>query len=274
MNHFRMIVFICILQITGCGQNDRKDTLEVTYIGNEGFLVAMGSTKVLIDALPRSLYYAEPSDTLAARMINGIPPFDRVDYFLVTHDHADHFNPEMMTSFLLKHPGTQLVASLETCGKLTGDSIAERRRTGVDLAAGQHATIRGENTEITVVRLEHGGWADVNNLAFIVRSNGYTIVHVGDAKLSDNEKYLRAIDWNSTPVDILFAEYFDQSTQTAEIMAKLIHPKHVVLMHIPPGEETSARNVNGKIFPQTVVFGKENETRVFDGTAEVVSVGR
>jgi hypothetical protein len=35
-------------------------------------------------------------------------------------------------------------------------------------------------------------------------------------------------------------------------------------MHIPPGEEISARNVNGKIYPGTFVFGKENETVRFD----------
>jgi L-ascorbate metabolism protein UlaG (beta-lactamase superfamily) len=268
MVRYATILLLGILLGSGCSQ-DNTNTLEVTYIGNEGFMISTGSTKVLIDALPRSDYYATPSDSLTEKIVNGIPPFDGVEYFLVTHDHADHFNAELALRFLLKHPASQFVAGPEACAKLVGDSIAERRRTEINLRTGEHGTVRGERAEIIALRLEHGGSATIDNLAFIVRSNGHTVVHVGDAKLSDNEKYLRTIDWGS--VDILFAEYFDQSTQTQEIMQKLIKPEHVILMHIPPGEEISARNVNGKIYPRTVVFGKESETIRFDNTVDDVS---
>ncbi len=234
------ILLLGTFLVSGCSQ-DNKNALEVTYIGNEGFMISTGTTKVLVDALSRSDYYASPSDSLAANAFR----------------------------FLLKHPAAQFVAGPEACGKLIGDSIADRRRAEINLRTGEHGTVRGERAEIIALRLEHGGSATIDNLAFIVRSNGYTIVHVGDAKLSDNERYLRTIDWGS--VDILFVEYFDQSTQTQEIMQKLIKPKHVILMHIPPGEEISARNVNGKIYPQTTVFGKEAETIRFDDAVDDVS---
>jgi L-ascorbate metabolism protein UlaG (beta-lactamase superfamily) len=260
----RVVLLLEIFLVIGCGQNNKEHALEVTYIANEGFMIAMGSTNVLIDALPASKYYVNPSDTLAARMMNGIPPFDKVDYFLVTHDHADHFNAEMMCRFLLNHPAVQLIAGSETCSKLTGDSIADRRRSAVELQMGQHVTIRGEKAEIMAVRLGHGGGPNINNLAYFVRSNGYSILHVGDAKLSDNEEYLRTIDWSSYTVDLLFVEYFDQSSQSREIIENMIKPKHVILMHIPAGEETSV----AKLHPRTVVFGKENETRRFDNLVE------
>jgi L-ascorbate metabolism protein UlaG (beta-lactamase superfamily) len=262
------ILLLGTFLVSGCSQ-DNKNALDVTYIGNEGFMISTGTTKVLIDALSRSDYYASPSDSLAANIVNGIPPFDGVEYFLVTHDHADHFNAAMASRFLLKHPAAQFVAGPEACGKLVGDSIADRRRTEINLRTGEHGTVRGERAEIIALRLEHGGSATIDNLAFIVRSNGYTIVHVGDAKLSDNEKYLRTVDWGI--VDLLFVEYFDQSTQTQEIMQRLIKPKHVILMHIPPGEEISARNVHGKIYPRTTVFGKEAETIRFDDALDDVS---
>lgn len=268
MARSRIILLLGFFLVCGCSQR-REDTLAVTYIGNEGFMISTGSTKVLIDALSRSDYYASPSDTLVTKIVNGISPFDGVDYFLVTHDHADHFNADMAIRFLLHHPASQLVGGPETCVRLVGDSIADRRRTELNLRTGEHGIVRGEKAEIIALRLEHGGSADIDNLAFIVRSNGYTFVHVGDAKLSDNEKYLRTVEWGT--VDLLFAEYFDQSTQTQEIMQKLIKPKHVILMHIPPGEETSARDVNGKIYPRTVVFGRESETIQYDHSGEEVS---
>ena len=261
---YRVVPLLGILLAFGCRQNSKHNALEVTYIANEGFMIAMGSTKVLIDAFPKSKYYVNPSDTVAAKMMDGIPPFDKVDCVLVTHDHADHFNAEMMSRFLLNHPAAQFVASSEASSKLTGDNIAGRRQSGVTLGMGQRRTIRGEKAEILAMRLEHGGGSNVSNLAYVVRSDGFTIMHVGDARLSTNEVYLRTVDWSSYTVDLLFIEYFDQSSETRDIIENVIKPKHVVLMHIPAGEEDTVRNVNGKIHPRTVVFGKVNEIMRFD----------
>lgn len=264
MIRYRILLLLGIFYVVGCRHNNQGNTLDVTYIANEGFLISMGSTKVLIDALHKSKYYVTSSDSLVAKVMNDIPPFDNVDYALVTHDHADHFNAEMVSRFLLNHPATQFIASSETCSKLIGEGAATRQRSGLDLKMGERRTIRGVKAEITVMRLDHSGGRDISNFAFLVRSNGYTIMHVGDAMLSDNEVYLRAVDWSSYNVDLLFIGYFDRDTQTRTIIQNMIKPKHVVLMHIPAGEEESVRNAEVKIHPRTVVFGKENETRRFD----------
>lgn len=268
MSRYGKILLPAVLLAIGCGQNNEKRALEVTYIANEGFMISMGGTRVLIDALPKSKYYVNPSDTLAAKLISGIPPFDKVDYVLVTHDHPDHFNAEMMSRFLLNHPVAQLIASSETCSKMIGDSIAGRRISGLDLKMGQHQTVRGDRAEIVVLRLNHVGAADISNFAFVVRSNGYTFVHVGDARLSFNEEYLRSVDWSAYTVDLLFIEYFDDSSETWDIIEKTIRPKHVILMHIPAGEEDSLRSVNEKVHPRTVVFGRENETKRFENVVD------
>jgi L-ascorbate metabolism protein UlaG (beta-lactamase superfamily) len=264
MSRYTKILLPAILLAVGCGRNSKEHALEVTYIANEGFMISMGSTNVLIDALPRSKYYLNPSDSMSARLMNGIPPFDKVDYVLVTHHHPDHFNAEMISRFLLNHPAAQLIASSETCNELIGDSLAAKRHSGIDLKMGGHQTVRGDRAEIVVLRLNHVGAADLSNFAFVVRSNGYTFVHVGDARLSFNEEYLRTVDWGSYSVDLLFIEYFDESSETWDIVEKTIRPKHVILMHVPGGEEDSIRNVNARIHPRTVVFGRENEIRRFD----------
>ena len=268
MTRFSVIILLGILLIEGCGQNDTKAPLEVTYIANEGFMVSTGSTTILIDALPRSKYYANTSDTLTARIIDGLAPFERVDYFLVTHDHPDHFNAELMSRFLLNHPAAQLMASPATCSRLNGDSIGGRGLSGIDLEPGEHRTIRGRGADIVALRLSHGADAGISNLAYVVRSNGYTFVHVGDARLSDNREFLRTLDWESYDVDLLFIEFFDHSDETRDIIETMIKPDHVVLMHIPPGEEDGVRNADEKVHPRTVVFGTEGETRRFDKIPE------
>jgi L-ascorbate metabolism protein UlaG (beta-lactamase superfamily) len=257
------LFLLVIFPFPGTAQNSGKSPLEVTYIANEGFLISMGGTKLLIDALYKTKNYPSPSDDVAASMIEGVSPFADVDYVLVTHDHADHFSAEMVSRFLRHHPGTHFIASSEACAKLASDSASGGRRSGVDLKMGQHLTIRGKKAEIVVLRLDHSGSRDISNLAFLVRSNGYTIMHVGDALLAHNEENLRALDWSSYDVDLLFVEHFDRSTPAQDIIKNLIKPRQVVLMHIPAGEEEDVRNAPIKVHPRTVVFGKELETRRF-----------
>jgi L-ascorbate metabolism protein UlaG (beta-lactamase superfamily) len=264
MRLYTVILFLCIAQVSGCRQEGRRQPLEVTYIANEGFMIAMGGTKVLIDALSRSEYYASPSDSTVAKLMGGIPPYDSVDYVFVTHGHADHYNAEMMSRFLLRHPAVQFIASSRTCSTLTGSGMEGRRGAGVELRIGEHRTIRGEKAEVDVVRLTHGANPDMNNFGFLVRSNGYTILHVGDALLQPNEELLRAIDWASCNVDLLFIEYFDHSSETRSILETLIKPKYVILMHIPEDDEEAVRNESEKVHPRLVIFGKEGETRRFE----------
>src|SRR5512140_678587 len=101
MGRCRVMLLVNILCGIACGQSNRNNALEVTYLANEGFMIAMGNTKVLIDALYNSKHFPSPSEALAAKMIDGISPFDNVDYALVTHDHGDHFDGEIMSRFLL-----------------------------------------------------------------------------------------------------------------------------------------------------------------------------
>jgi L-ascorbate metabolism protein UlaG (beta-lactamase superfamily) len=258
------LLLLCIVFAAGCGKSHDRDGLEVTYIANEGYMVSMDGTKVLIDALPLSKYYANPSDPLAAKIIGGVPPYDNVDYFLVTHEHTDHFNAALASLFLQNHPLTMLLANPETCRQLNADSALPGRFSRLALKPGDRQTIHGEKAEITALRLEHGGWPGMTNLAYIVRSNGCTIVHVGDAKLAHNEETLRSVDWKTNHVNVLFMEYFDQSTPTWDFVETTMKPDHVVLMHVPPGEEDSVRVENEKLHPGSIVFAQEGERRSFD----------
>jgi L-ascorbate metabolism protein UlaG (beta-lactamase superfamily) len=264
MIRYGVLTVLCLLQSGEPAEGGPKRALEVTYIANEGFMIAMGGTKILIDALQRSKHYANPSDTLVANMIEGVPPFADIDYVLVTHDHADHFNAEMVSRFLVHHPATQLIASSETCGKLAKEGVADRQRTGIDLEMGHHRTIRSKKAEIVALRLEHAGGGEITNLAFLVRAHGFMIVHVGDALLAQDQDDVRAFDWSSYKVDILFIGYGDTGSLTQQIIRNVIKPKHVVLMHIPPGEEESVRKEPVQVHPRTVVFGKQLETRRFN----------
>ena len=140
-----------------------------------------------------------------------------------------------MSRYLRRHPAAQFIAPTGACNAVSRDGAGGRQYAGVDTKLGQVITLRKDNAEVDALSLVHVRNPGVENRAYIVHSNGYTIVHVGDAQLAYNEEYLRKIDWGSHAVDLLFVQYVDYTSDTREIIEKLIKPKHVVLMHIPEG---------------------------------------
>jgi L-ascorbate metabolism protein UlaG (beta-lactamase superfamily) len=228
-------------------------------------MIATGDTKVLIDAFSGSQYYVSPSDSLVTRIMENVPPFDNIDYLLITHDHPDHFNAAMVSRYLKTHPGVECIASSHVYGTLAADSLAGPQRVVVELQRGGRTTIQGGKAEVTVLRLDHGGLREVDNLAFLVTAGGHTFFHVGDARLMENVEFLQAVDWTSRRVELLFLEFFDRGSDVESVIDTLIRPQQVVLMHIPGGEEEKVRLSDDKVHERTVVFGKEGETRRFEG---------
>ena len=72
------------------------DGLEITYIANEGVLIAAGDGQVLIDGLHRPYYpmYAVLPPAQRDLIETARPPFDEIDVILVSHVHRDHFHAE------------------------------------------------------------------------------------------------------------------------------------------------------------------------------------
>lgn len=263
--HAACFVLIVLLVLPCAGCRGPQPVLEVTYLGNEGYLVAIGDSKVLIDGLFRSDAYASPSDSTVEAIVAGRPPFDGIDCLLVTHDHPDHFDPGIVGSFLRGHPSVTLLASPAACGRLEGDDLAERRRQGIDIERGERRVVRAGKMTITAVCLPHGGSTTESCLAFVARMGGRAIVHMGDAMLAFSREDLLKLDWSGPRIDVLFLEHFDRSATALEMVHERIKPRRTVLMHVPPGREEAVRAEAAHQFsPPAAVFTKEGETLRFE----------
>ena len=66
-----------------------------TYLGNEGFLVADGGTKILFDAFYAQSYgqYTLVPENISSALRKNESPYDDVDAIFVSHVHGDHFSP-------------------------------------------------------------------------------------------------------------------------------------------------------------------------------------
>ncbi|MBI5402034.1 MAG: MBL fold metallo-hydrolase [Ignavibacteriae bacterium] len=246
-----------------CQSGDTKKDLQITYIANEGFLISSGNKKILIDALFKSDYYTSPSDSTINKIIGNSAPLNNIDYLIFTHAHQDHFNEKLCAEFLKKNQKTKFLSTPEACGKLNQAETGYPDIVCCDIGYGEMKEINEEGLSITAFRLMHGTSPDIQNLAYIIKINGYTVLHVGDGFVLQNEQYLKKIEWENYNIDVLFIGYMDANNFVLETLSNTIKPKNLVLMHIHEDDIQEAKSRNEKYGAGAFIFEKELETKTF-----------
>lgn len=253
-----------------------RDTLQVTYVANEGFLVAAGETKVLVDAVFRdtTITYADvPSIEVLDAIRSGRPPFDGVDLLLVTHLHRDHANPLLLADYLAAHPDVTLAgpepvvrAVLEQL-PLLGRQLATLRSVpdtphdttlaGVSIRAFPipHSPYWVTDAQTGEKQNRH---EDVVNLGIAFAIGGQRVFHGGDAGFKSG--YDRVLARHR--FDLLFLDAW--ALKRAGQMERNLgaRARHLVLMHLPQdksGEELRA--LADSI--GAVIFDNPLDTRLF-----------
>jgi len=101
------------IELRAVSEKDLASVVEVTFLGNCGFFITAGSTRILFDAVHRQTAYPQystPEDAFR-KMLNREAPFERIDLMLVSHDHPDHITADMAFQVLSNHPETVLVVN-------------------------------------------------------------------------------------------------------------------------------------------------------------------
>lgn len=217
-------------------------SVDVTYIGNEGYLIADGGTKVLVDALFREGvpgYESIPPDR-RDRLETAAPPFDGVDLVLVTHFHPDHFDAEAVGRHMLSNPGARLVTTVQTIDQMRATFARfgeiESRVQGITPPEGVKEEVPGirEATGIglRVLNLHHGRDRPIENLGFLFDIGGMRILHVGDTEALAGE-YAR-YDLQAESIDVVFLPFYQVvfDLWRAEV-PRAIGADRIVVMHVP-----------------------------------------
>ena len=255
-------------------QNSRnKAPLEVTYIANEGFLIAVGSSKVMIDALHNNPwgYQSTPDEALEA-MIAGQPPFDGVDLLIASHDHADHFNARWVHRYLLHQPDVVFVSSERAVNALEDSAGAEYGRIqsqvlNVNPQWGGCDELAVDGIRARFLTLNH---ADESNERFLTLGSlvtilGRKILHLADMAPQTTTAFLEGYGLAGEGIDVAFVDNFFALDETGRrLLRDHIRPKHIVLMHIRPDEVEQIREQARQIFPDAVVFDAPLQRRTFD----------
>lgn len=283
MRSFFTIVFVFASLLNGFAAEG--PTANVTYIANEGFLIEVGSRKIMIDGIfdDRSISYAHvPDEKTLDLMRASKAPFDDVDLLLFTHSHRDHFSVGPVLDHLKGNASGVLIGPPQVVDELrivepeiedSGISIRE-----LDLDLFESADMEFEGIRVQATRLRHSAYMETNektgeqfnrherveNLAYLIEVEGLTILHVGDAVLSQNLEFFDGDHFKKTKIDIVFLEYFDWSDETIAVLDNWMTPDHVVFMHLPPDSEKISQleaHLQQK-FPNAVLFAEPMEERL------------
>jgi L-ascorbate metabolism protein UlaG (beta-lactamase superfamily) len=214
--------------------------VSIRYLGNEGFLISAGETKVLIDALYGEGLEGYPVVPAAIRRQAkaGDGDFAGVDLVLATHRHGDHFDAAAVACHLDANRGARFVSTEEATARLLDlDPDVVDRVTGLWPAEGERVTVEpaapeSSDLRITALRLHHGD-NPAQNLGFLVEIGGLVVMHLGDADVTAEE--LRPLDLAEEGIDVVLAPYWFWDATHRPALDEL-GARHRVAMHLPVPE--------------------------------------
>ena len=275
-------ILVMVMASTSAAENAAK----VHYVANEGFLIEVGTKKVLIDALfdNQSITWCHvPDETTLRKMENAEAPFDGVELILVTHAHPDHFSPQSVirrlrndSSALVIGP-PQMVTALDAAGAT--EQEIEERVIEVDLELFDSTALDVAGIGVRAYRLKHSEYVtedpktgekidrhrNVENLIYLIEVGGKGLLHVGDAVLSQNPELFNNGVFEKVDLDIVFLEYFDWSEETRAILDRWMNVDRTVFMHLP-SEADEIETISQRIeltFPNPVIFDIPLQIREF-----------
>jgi len=218
--------------------------LEITYIGNHGFLFSTLSKRILIDSLTEIGGGYETTSRVILSMLNEAGfPFNNIELALTTHSHGDHFEADRVIEFLLANPQATHLTTEEAETTLQGaTSFAQIASQSLGVTPDPNTRYRIEvaGMAVEVIRLDHHGVENYDHVAFMFTLNGIKVLHIGDAcKIPAQYEGLNLEREN---IDILIAPFGSscanwtvvgfEDDDPFEIINRFIRPKHIIVSHL------------------------------------------
>jgi L-ascorbate metabolism protein UlaG (beta-lactamase superfamily) len=224
------------------------DGVRVTHVFNAGYLITVGDKRILIDAL----YLGHPEGILKP-VVYAQPPFDGVDLILATHEHQDHFSPELVARYMRENPHTVFVSTGNSVDQLLAEDSELRDRTiAIELEKGEREQIEVEGIDLEAIYLSHGV-VGLLNLGFIITVDGAKLFHTGDLSPDAvHVSYLQDYGLPEEQIDVAFVPDFllimkEYHAHVLEgIQPRYVMPMHYAYQDPPSGIEDD--------FPTAFVF--------------------
>jgi len=282
MRKFFYILIVAILPLLVHAQDMALDNsvaapqppaarVEITYIANSGFLFASGTTRILVDALYQNgdVWEAPDKKTLKS-IISGSAPFRGINYLLVSHYHADHFDAGLTSRFLVNNPKAMLLTNLQTDSVMKRSLKMDPEMRRPDQVKIINAPFYGEESfdaspvkvRCMVQRHMTAEDHDVATMGFLMDMGGKKILHMGDADYTDDN--FAAYNIQNENIDVALIHYwFLLSCEGKRIIDTYIKPKKIIVTHIPYDDLKREYKRIKEIYPDVEVFLNHLDKKVF-----------
>ncbi len=246
-------------------------SLEISYIANEGFMIATPRKTVLVDALIQNPWgYLNTPAQAYAKMKDSAAPFAKLDLLLFSHAHRDHFEPSMALELMASHRDIHLVGNSVTVGELeqaAGSKWAAIKSRIHDLNP-QWGTVLAPTVsgiKMKVFPVNHGDPSrPYVTLAYIMYLDGITVLHLGDIHPMANVDHFPKFDLAKESIDIAFIDpFFLQNEAGRKILADHLRPLKIILMHMRPNEVDRYAQEIGRDHDNLLVFHEPMEKKSF-----------
>ncbi len=281
LKFIRIFTIFIVLVCSVCGQTkvekvltkaeaNKKSSVQVQYIANEGVLISTKNKQVLIDGLHRKYreIYAYPPDDLRKKLEGALSPYNNVDLLLVSHLHGDHFHPESIGLHLKNNPKSILASSEQIINEVKKDFVDyEEIKSQIKLVSPEwkkSVEKDFDGVKVKFLGLRHGSerfkW--IQNLGHLIEIDGKKFLHVGDADMT--EENFSVYKLNEENVDVAFIPYwFLLSENGRKLVKKQFDPKHIIAVHVGTNDGKEVSETLKKHYSDITVFTKILETKSF-----------
>lgn len=264
-----------------------QDSLEITYLGNEGFLIESSDKKVIIDALFEITdnYYQSATRYTRERLQNNMEPYNNFDLSLVTHSDGDHITASIVDRQMKNSANTYLIGPQEVTSMLnTQPNNAEyySRIVGLAPAWNKYMDTTVNGIKCKAMRLHHDV-RDNQNLGYLFEVNGFKIFHTGDYTGDYTGKHtgklfyeLDTFNIKNENIDVAFINFYSfwDGIERLKEIKDAIHPRHIALMHIETSllqtVVDSVKNLVG--YPPITIFQNPTDSKLFYRQVDTIIV--
>jgi L-ascorbate metabolism protein UlaG (beta-lactamase superfamily) len=258
-----------------------SNDLHITYIANEGFLLATKEHKVLIDALFSDGYglFSCPTIDVINQIMSATPPFDNVSLCFLTHYHKDHSDSKLMKDYLQKYPDVKLVTTKPSLVFIDGEQFGfvklKKQFSEITPKINKSISQQVNDVPIKVLGLKHLSYyqdgVDLEeymfNVGFYIDLDGFKILHAGDTNLENLRDFINKNGQWTDPVDVAFLYYemLNEGKSALDYITKILNPKYIILMHLPPThykEWSDKTNQLKQSFPNIILFNNSLESKL------------
>jgi ankyrin repeat protein/L-ascorbate metabolism protein UlaG (beta-lactamase superfamily) len=244
-------------------ENNKSDKpLELTFLGNSGFLLTYGNKKILYDVpttIDNGYFDALPLKT--AKMIYGSKkPFDNINFLLVSHSHDDHIGFDDILPYIKKNSAIKMYTTLPTLDSLKKRTAGTELNNviAVNLAKGKVTQKMDNGIEIKFYGLDHGYGLQV--LGFVLKIDDLKVGFIAESDLAD----LKGTGIENEKIDVLMLNRgFLWDSVEVEQVKKLFNYKYLVPTHLAKVEIKNRLSEMQKSFPGLILFRDVMERKTF-----------